>query len=102
MQGRVLHFKGRFEAILADSRPQNVKKVLRMGFFGKTPGVNGLNIGLFICLFIYLLICIYVHVYIFPVPEMPQIEKHIALIDRPVEFQSNRHISSIETQLCSI
>ena len=46
MQGRVLHFKcgfDWFEAILADSRPENVKNVLKMGFFGKTPGVNGLT-----------------------------------------------------------
>ena len=46
MQGRVLHFKGGFdwfEAISANSRPQNFKNVLKMGSFGKTPGVNGLN-----------------------------------------------------------
>ena len=45
MQGRVLHFQGHFdwfEAISANSRPQNVKNVLKMSFFGKTPGVNGL------------------------------------------------------------
>ena len=46
MQGGVLRVKGHFdwlEATLADSRPQNVKNVLKMGFFGKTPGVNGLK-----------------------------------------------------------
>ena len=45
MQGRALHFEGHFglfEAISANSRPHNVKNVLKMGFFGKTPGVNGL------------------------------------------------------------
>ena len=33
------------KAVLIDlkSRPQNVKRVLKMGFFGKTPGVNGFN-----------------------------------------------------------
>ena len=38
MQGHILRFKGRFdlfEAISADSRSQNVKNVLKMGFFGK-------------------------------------------------------------------
>ena len=45
MQGCVLHFKDGFDlfgAISADSRPQNVKNVSKMGFFGKTAGVNGL------------------------------------------------------------
>ena len=45
MQGHVLHFKcgfDWFEAILADSRPENVKNAWKMSFFGKTPGVNGL------------------------------------------------------------
>ena len=46
VQGRVLCFKGSFdwfEAISADSIPQIVKNVLKMGSFGKTPGVNGLK-----------------------------------------------------------
>ena len=46
MQRCVLRFKGRFgrfEAISAVSRPQIIKNVLKMGFFGKTPGVNGLS-----------------------------------------------------------
>ena len=45
MQRHVLRFKGRFdrfETISADSGPQNVKNIFKMGFFGKTPGVNGL------------------------------------------------------------
>ena len=51
MQGCVLCFKSCFdwfEAISADSKPPNVKNILKMGFFGKTPGVNGLR--LFFCI----------------------------------------------------
>ena len=46
MQRCVRRFEGRFdrfEAISVDSRPQSVKNVLKMGYCGKTPGVNGLK-----------------------------------------------------------
>ena len=45
MQGHALRFQDLFNgfgAISAKSRPRNVKNVLKMSFFGKTTGVNGL------------------------------------------------------------